>query len=352
MTYRPQLLFVLLLAAVLAMPAAAHARPLKMIWGPADLPNGQSAFPIYSELGVDVLQMDLRWATTAPSVPADATNPADPAYRWPSDIDAAVARAAGGQLQVALMVEGTPGWANGGHGPAWAPTKPAEYANFLVAAARRYPTVHFWMIWGEPTKPGRFRPMPANSRVGPRRYAALLDAAYQALKGTSAANMVIGGMTWTGGTVRPADFVRWMRLPSGLPPRLDYYGHNPYSARFPNIRANPYFRGGRDISDLDTFSREVNRAYKVRHVQPKLWLSEFSISSDHSNREFNFYVSQRDQARWLSAAYRLADRSRAVAGLGWFNLLDEPATARSVSTGLMTHSLRRKPAFAAYRRAR
>ena len=89
------------------------------------------------------------------------------------------------------------------------------------------------MIWGEPNRVGNFKPMPANSKVGPRRYALLLNAGYHALKGVSKANIVIGGNTWSFGPVEPADFVKWMRLPDGKPPPLDYYGHNPFSRRFP-----------------------------------------------------------------------------------------------------------------------
>ena len=57
------------------------------------------------------------------------------------------------------------------------------------------------MVWGEPNRSDRFRPNAPSSPRGPRRYAELLDAAYEALKGTSAQNIVIGGMTFTGGEV-------------------------------------------------------------------------------------------------------------------------------------------------------
>ena len=57
-----------------------------------------------------------------------------------------------------------------------------DIAAFMQAASRRYPSIHYWMIWGEVTRSGNFNPMPPNSPVGPQRYAALLDAAYGALK--------------------------------------------------------------------------------------------------------------------------------------------------------------------------
>ena len=41
----------------------------------------------------------------------------------------------------------------------------------------------------------------------------------------------------------PTDFIKWMKLPNGLPPRLDYYGHNPFSLRFPKLSKTPYHQG-------------------------------------------------------------------------------------------------------------
>jgi hypothetical protein len=340
-------------------PAKAYAKATsartaaeKAIWGPVTMPDGSSAFPVYKQLKVDVFQVQLNWAQTATSRPADPANPDDPAYRWPKLVDTAVADAARNGIQVAIMVRGTPGWANGGRDASWAPDDPADYAAFVTAAAERYPQVRRWMIWGEPTREGNFQPMPANSRTGPRRYALLLDAAYGALKAVNRANIVIGGMTWTVGLVRPADFVQWMRLPNGQPPRLDWYGHNPFSTRFPKLRAKPYVKGIRDLSDVDTLHREVARAYRGRPA-PKLWLSEFTISSDRANRAYNFSVSRKEQARWVRAAFRLVNKVDYVAGLGWFDLYDEdPSVAKSLTNGLMTYSGQRKPAFFAYRDAR
>ena len=116
------------------------------------------------------------------------------------------------------MVKRTPDWANGNRGEQRVPTRLRDYADFLVAAARHYPTVRHWMVWGEPTRGDAFKPMPANSPRGPRLYARMLDQAYGALKRVRRSNIVIGGMTWTVGVVSAPQFVRWMRLPNGRPP--------------------------------------------------------------------------------------------------------------------------------------
>ena len=332
-----------------ASPAPAEAA-LKAMWGPATLPNGASAFPIYKRLGVDVLQHQVRWRDVAVSRPADPQNPADPAYRWPKAVDDAVAEGDRYGIRSALMIRDTPDWANGNRGAQWVPQRVSDYADFAVAAARHYGTVRHWMIWGEPTRGDSFKPMPRNATGGPRAYAVLLDRAYGALKKLRRSNIVIGGMTWTGGVVSPSKFIRWMRLPNGRRPRLDWYGHNPFSARFPRLSRRPYAPGIRDFSDIDSIYSELRRHYP--RPAPRLWLSEFSVSARRSNRAFAFHVSERAQARWLTAAYRIAARNRFVAGLGWYTLLDEPESEGSLTNGLLDATGRPKPAYYAYRRAR
>jgi hypothetical protein len=333
------------------LPASADAA-LKAIWGPNELPNGRPAFPVYRQLGVDILQRQVRWDRIAVRRPASPQDPDDPAYVWPEELD--VANKAGRRygFRLALMVKGTPGWANGNAPQNFAPYDYHDYANFLVAAARRYPRVRHWMVWGEPTMAHNFYPQAPNSPVGARAYALMLDTAYAALKRVKPNHIVIGGNTWTfGGDVRTTDFLRWMRLPDGRPPRLDWWGHNPFSVRFPNLRKRPYYEGLRDMSDIDTFIREIRRVYRGNARAPRLWLGEFAVSSDRRNAAFDFFVSRRAQARWLRAAYRIADRNGYVAGLGWFGLLDGEDTQFGHTTGLMTRTGKRKPAFAAYRRA-
>ena len=201
------------------------------------------------------------------------------------------------------------------------------------------------MIWGEPNRNDRFQPNKLNSALGPRAYARLLDAAYGALKSAGRQNIVIGGNTWTSGTVKPPDFLRWLRLPNGRRPRVDWWGHNPFPFRFPKL-ANPPLRGGfRDISDVDTLSAEVRRTFGRR---VPLWLSEFTIQSERGSRIFATFVSRAAQARYLSAGFRIADGlGPAVAGIGWLTLLDEPPAPDSANFGLLTFAQARKPAFAA-----
>jgi hypothetical protein len=333
---------------VLVLGGPAHAAE-KALWGPAELPDGSSAFGLYGELGIDTLQLSMSWADVAPTRPAVATDPSDPAYRWPGDVTAAAATAPARGIRLSLLVANSPPWANGDRPVTWAPSNPQDYADFLTAVARRYPAVRRWMIWGEPNRDDRFLPNAENDRVGPRAYALLLDAAYGALKAQSPRNMVIGGNTWTSGTVKPPDFLRFMRLPDGRPPRLDWFGHNPFPFRPPRLADTPLAGGYRDISDTDTVSDEVRRAYGRRIP---LWLSEYTVQSDHGSATFATFVSQALQASYLTSGFRIADDlGPDVAGIGWLALLDESAAADSGNWGLLSYALQRKPAFGAMQRA-
>ena len=87
-------------------------------------------------------------------------------------------------MQVLLEIIGAPSWANGGHWN-WAPSDPSDFATFAAAAARHYPFVHLWMIWGEPTRAPNFEPttaakpgsaLDAKQKLAPHIYARMLDA--------------------------------------------------------------------------------------------------------------------------------------------------------------------------------
>ena len=91
-----------------------------------------------------------------------------------------------------------------------------------------------------------------------------------------------------------------MRLPNGKPAPLDWYGHNPFTRRFPDLSDHGYagYPGARDIGDIDLFHRELRALYRPQYKRfrksgPKLWLCEFTISSDRGNHAFSFYVSRR-----------------------------------------------------------
>jgi hypothetical protein len=355
------LALVVALLSIFATPVDANAAEKKAIWGPLTMPDGSSAFPVYRDLGVRSLQVGLQWASSAPQRPSNPTDPSDPAYRWPAGLDGAIGEARRYGMRIMVLVNTSPGWANGGRGLEWAPRN-RHYADFLTAASRRYPGVRHWMIWGEPSKPDRFQPLveatgrrlTARQRRGPRHYARILDASYGALKRVSRRNKVIGGNTWTAGEVVPLNFIRAMRLPGGRRPRMDLYGHNPFTLRLPNLRKDTVAFGTADFSDLDALARWLDRyGYRDRRGRRmRLFLSELSIPTDHANHEFPFYVPWRVQARWLTAALRIARRWDRIYTLGYLGLYDDPPRpdGLEVNRGLITYSGERKPSYRAFRR--
>jgi hypothetical protein len=302
------------------------------MWGPA-IRDGVSLFPTYRDLGVKIYEDQLPWDTIAPLRPGNPDNPNDPAYTWPAEVTAAVADAKRYHMQVALEIIGAPAWANGGNPWNWAPRNPQNYANFAIAAARRYPSVHLWMIWGEPSRGANFEPLTpaapfavldAQQQVAPHLYARMLDAAYGALKSVSRSNLVIGGMTYTTGDISTAQWIANLRLPDGKPPRLDMYGQNPFSFREPNLSNPPSGDQQIDFSDLGRLSALVGRYLgRPGNPHPKLFLSEWTIPT-MVDQEFDFYVDPPVQAQWITAGLRIAQSLSSVYAVGWIHLYDDP----------------------------
>ena len=361
---RTRILLTLGALLVLAFPVSAEAAPSrkKAIWGPATV-EGRSQFPIYRDLGVGIRQDRVNWSVVAPTRPAHPRDPLDPAYRWPAGLGEAIAEGRRFGIQTSLVLTEAPRWASGRSDPRWAPRKASDFADFAYAASARYPSVRHWMIWSEPTRAANFmpliherrdRPLTRRMKKGPHTYARILDAAYAALNRRSRRNIVIGGNSFTTGDVSSLNWIRNLRLPNGKPPRLDLYGHNPFSARRPLLNRPPLGHGFADFSDLDRLARWVDRwlARPRGKRRINLFLSELFWPTDHANHEFNFWVSRRTAASWLTDALRITRRWSRIYTLGWYALYDDPPNAKGdeVNRGLLTHRGRKKPAYRAYRR--
>ncbi len=328
------------------MPSGASAFS-KAMWGPLTR-NGVNQFPMYHQLGVSIYQLDLNWNVVAPTRPAQPTNPRDPAYRWPADIPTALSLAAPYHMRVLLQVNNAPAWANGGHTDfGWAPRHASDYAAFMQAAARKYPRIHLWMVWGEPTKVGTFQPLagaePGQTLTGAQRsmvhlYARMLDASYVALKRLSRRNLVIGGNSYTTGGLDAYQWISNLKLPSGRAPRMDMYGHNPFSYSAPTFSGPPSPFDEIQFSDLHELSKWVDH---YLHRGLPLFLSEWTIPTAPDNT-FNFYVDAPIAARWITDALRLSRHWKRIYALGWVNVYDDlPAT----SGGLLTADGTPKPGF-------
>ncbi|MCX6389974.1 MAG: hypothetical protein NT122_04970 [Solirubrobacterales bacterium] len=319
-----------LLAAGMALTPSSEARfnPKKAIWGPSTI-NGKSAFPTYKRLGVGIYSIAIDWRLVARRRPKHPRDPRDPAYVWNDRVKDSIVEARLNGIRVNAEIIHAPAWANGGHSRNYAPLKASDYADFAVAAARRFPKVHMWMIWGEPSRRFQFMPYDAQDKSsmskglnarqarGPQKYAQLLDAAYGALKGLDASNLIIGGNTYTSGDIRANLWIRYMKLPNG-----------------------------NEFSDLGRLKDVVNNYLAVPNGKRAipLFLSEWCIPTG-PDKEFNYQVSEATQAKWINSAFRIVNADNSfIYALGWIHLQD----SKNVSSGLLDASGREKLGFEAF----
>jgi hypothetical protein len=137
-----------------------------------------------------------------------------------------------------------------------------------------------------------------------------------------------------------------MRLPNGKPPRLDLYGHNPFSFRRPNLGNPPSVDALIDFSDLGRLGTLVDRNLRPSRGQRiRLFLSEWTIPTGPDD-EFNFHTDLPTQASWIQAAFGIMRRWPLVYALGWIHLYDNPPTTTG---GLIDAQGGRKPGYEAFR---
>lgn len=361
---RLALLALVTVAALLGPAASSHALE-KGFWGPVRV-EGRSQFPIYKDLGVTVYQYALRWESVAPTRPKRPTDPEDPAYQWPAGLDDAIKEARRYRIKLALMLIGAPPWANGGKDWRWAPKRGGEFGKFAEAASRRYPDTRYWMVWGEPTREGNFQPMDPltdelaeGTRLTPRqrtaalRYSQLVDAAYAGVKRVDRSDLVIGGMTFSGGDIRTYNWVRSLKLSNGRPPRMDMWGHNPFSFRKPDFRKPQSTFGVVDFSDLPRLARLLDTRIRRPNGQPlSLYLSEFALPTG-PDAEFNYYLTPGTQASWIRAGLKLSRRYRRIHTFGYIHLYDDPPRADGgpiIQSALLEASGAKKPGYQAFKK--
>jgi hypothetical protein len=282
-------------------------------------------------LGVDVVRFTLQW---------NEIEPAQGRFRWRrSDQVLRGLRTRGIQPVVTLV--GTPGWANGGRPPRFAPPSGREFAAFAAAAARRYPFVRNWVIWNEPNLRRWFEPTLPGTYV--RR---LLNPAYRAIHRVNRRARVAGGVTGPRGNIGGVSPVDWLQGMARAGARLDAYAHHPH----PGGPFETPTRGGCfgpscktiTLANLSLLVREVRRAWGPR---VRIWLTEWGYQTNPPDEFLG--VSRRLQAQYIGEAARKVYRMRQVDMLIQFLYQDEREPERFQS-GLVTIAGRAKPALHAF----
>jgi hypothetical protein len=338
-----------LLCATLALAgagtgASTASRPL--VFGVADdawlLHGGgslESRLDELSRLGTDAVRFTVRWDQVARRQPADARDHGDPAYRWTA-FDAVLRGLRRHGIDAVVTLYGTPGWANGGRGPNWAPTSVRAFGNFVHAAASRYSWVRHWVIWNEPNRSAFLRPTAARTYVE-----TLLNPAYAQLHAVIPGVKVGGGVTAPRAGSAGIAPVAWIRGMGAAGAKLDAYAHHPYPGR-PQSETpwGPKCVNCQTITmaDLERLEREVRNAMGGKRI----WLTEYGYQTNPP--DIFLGVTPEQQATYVASAALRVYRSAAVEMLIYFMVRDDDAAA-GWQSGVLTNSGRVKPSYAAFR---
>jgi hypothetical protein len=277
--------------------------------------------------------------------------------RWYlSRLDHVVAAARARGVRPLLTVFGTPCWAStapsrlrqGCRGAWWergvdryAPRRPGDYARALGFLARRYGRrVAAWEVWNEPNQTAFLV-----AREPARAYAALLRAAYRAIKRADRSATVVGG------ALAEADHRFTDRVLSlGAARSFDAWSVHPYSGDrspldpgAPRDREHSFVRGVPAV-----------RQVLVRHRRPRpLWLTElgWSTASARGGATYANGVDTQTQARYLTEAFAQVRAWRYVRVAIWYALNDTSGDGADLlgNYGLLRADGSAKPSFDAFR---
>ncbi len=317
--------------AVGAAPTVAAAAPLRGVQiakvgegNPiTDLDNAKA-------LGAQIVRTEIRWNVLEPEGPGQT----DATVLRQADALMAGARARG--LKVLLTVNGTPCWASaapaslrGGCGSAderrraamYPPADPSSFAAIAGFVAGRYADVlGAFEVWNEPDQANEF------SFAGPdkpRRYAALLKAAYPVVKQAAPGVPVLAGsIVGSNGIFLKALYA------NGIKGSYDALSVHYYDLVLASLRA----------------IRQTQRA--AGDAKP-LWLAEFGYTSclPRPRQGGHNCVGRQDQGPALVDIHRALARTSYVEAAVVYTMQDTP----QYDFGLLDRQGARKPAFAALR---
>ncbi len=279
-------------------------------------------------LHATVVRAGISWSVLEPRGPGQISKSAQ------DFTDQLVSAATAAGIKVIFMVDSTPCWASSapaslqracaGSRPsganAWPPRRPSDYAAFVAYLAQRYGTgLAAIEIWNEPDQANQLY------FAGPhkiQRYAAILRAAYTAIKQANPAVPVIGGSLVGSNGVFLRELYR-----AGIMGYYDGLAVHFYTLTLGALRI---------FHEVQTANGDSK----------PLWLDEFGWSSCYPRRkvqEEQTCVTPALQARNLKDLILSLSHTAYVAAQVMYNLQD----SGSEDFGVLGASGRRKPAFTA-----
>ena len=332
------LIVAILVAAVLA-PVAASAD--RMWVGFHDDPvlrydesRADEIATAHATNNASILRTLVTWAAIAPTKPANAANPSDPAYNF-NDLDEFVRNAQVNDTEVVMTLWGTPKWANGNKTPNYLPKKMSDFQNFAKAVASRYsgrtsglPFVRFFGIWNE-SNLGNFLAPQFNSKgqiVSPAAYAKLAAAGYAGIKAGSSKALVAIGETSSNGrnkkkagstdSVRPGTFAEGVAK-ANKKLKFDAWAHHPYpvpvnqkptqKVQWPNVA----------LTSLPQFETSLDKWFGRKNIP--VWITEYGNETKPGEPAG---VTEAQQAAYVTQAINIAKKDPRVPMFIWFVMQD------------------------------
>ena len=323
----------------------------------------------YAALHMRAYRADALWNVIAPTQPANALDPNDPAYQWGYlDTIVRAAGAHGAMRNMIITVWRTPQWATQYGGKYTSVEalriksmpKPALYAEFAHAIATRYsgsfvpagsteplPAVHKWQVWNEPNT--YLVPWKVDGvSVVARNYASLLNAGYASFKAVSPRNVVSNGGFGPSGQHQPelAPFT-FVRALAKLGPRLDALSVHAYGAN-PGLGLRDGAGEGTQAPDLapgnlKAWIAVADRAFGRKY---RLWVTEFGWQTAPEDPQIG--VSHADQAADMKGMFDLLRSTKRVDIGIWFLMRDEPDVGAGWQSGVRTAPGEEKPSYAVW----
>ncbi len=230
-------------------------------------------------------------------VPWIFVEPTQGTYNW-SYTDMVMQAAAARNMGVMVEIASTPTWAGSSTSITGAGTPdPATYASFAAEVAKRYgSTISAYEIWNEPNYVLSSDPIDATA------YAALLKAAYPAIKAIDPTATVVAGalgsvISFGSITLDPVTFVRQM-LAAGAAGYFDALSFHPYQESLP-------FSSGAGVANSPL--TQLNSIYQLMQQYGlgglKIWISEFGASTNDVSEQTQADLIKNLIDTWQTLAY-------------------------------------------------
>jgi hypothetical protein len=332
-----------------AVPAQMAGIQTHLLWADVSDAEMRRQLDLVASSGATLTRVDVGWASVQEQGPGGL------GAWYTGRLDALVAAANARGIKLLLTFMNTPCWASsapeslkqGCAGEWWsrgvsayAPNDPADYAAALGMLAARYKgKVAAWEIWNEPNSTDFFK-APDQAAA----YAALVKAAYPAVKAADPAATVVAG------SLSQSDHAFTARLYQlGIKGFFDAFSVHPYSD---------------DVSPLDTRAGQDARYSFVRGVpavhsvmlangdERPMWLTEagFSTSPVRTSDHWRNGVSEATQAQFVRQHLQQVGKWPWVRAIVWFNLQDAGTDRNDLysNCGLRRWDGTAKPAWAAF----